>query len=71
MPSGAGGVEKRDPIYGGAYKPVDPYRTLEEVLLGLQGDTFSAAPTRMAQGGYIDDMLKKPGTLLDLLRLLK
>ena len=71
MPSGAAGAEKRDPIYGGPYKPVDPYRTLEEVLLGLQGDTFSDTQTRMAQGGYIDSLLKQPGTLKDLLRLLK
>jgi len=71
MPSGAAGATKLDPFYAGKYKPVDPYRTLEEVLLGLPGDTFSATPTRMAQGGYIDDMLQKPGTLLDLLRLLK
>jgi hypothetical protein len=66
-----GGEDKRDPIYGGKYQTVDPYRTLEEVLLGLRGDDFSAVPTRMAQGGYVDELFKQPGTLKDLLRLLK
>jgi hypothetical protein len=66
-----GGEDKRDPFYGGKYKSVDPYRTLEEILLGAQGDAFSVVPTRMAQGGYVDELFKQPGTLKDLLRLLK
>jgi hypothetical protein len=37
----------------------------------LKGDVFSIAPTRMAQGGYVDELFKQPGTLKDLLRLLK
>jgi hypothetical protein len=59
------------PVYGGKYTAVDPYRTLDEILQGGKGDLFSLLQTRMAEGGHVTNQPKRPGTLEDLLRLLK
>jgi hypothetical protein len=44
---------------------------LEEILADRKEDAFSPTPTRMAQGGHVENLTTQPGTLLDLLRLLK
>jgi hypothetical protein len=65
------GTSQRTPIYAGKYSAVDPFRTLEEILADRKEDAFSPTPTRMAQGGHVENLTTQPGTLLDLLRLLK
>ena len=64
-------MQTLSPFYAGKYRATDPYRTLDEILQGGRGDLFSLLQTRMAEGGQVNAQPTRPGTLEDLLRLLK
>ena len=76
--SGSGEGEKTDPIYATGMDNFDLFATLEELLAGNSDkkdnkkDTKkSKEKTKMASGGYLDDLLAEPMTVDDLLKLLR
>jgi hypothetical protein len=73
--SAAGGEgEKTDPIYAGGMDDFNLLATLEELLASEapKKDTKkSKDKTKMASGGYLDDLLAEQMTVDDLLKLLR
>jgi len=70
--------ERTDPIYAGGMDDFDLFATLEELLKENSDKTDkkkdnkkSKEKTKMASGGYLDDLLAEQMTVDDLLKLLR
>jgi hypothetical protein len=68
--SALGTGEKIDPIYASGVDDFNLFATLEE-LLSNNPDKKSKDKTKMATGGYLDDLLAEQMTVDDLLKLLR